>query len=1067
MLLPSMSYAQGSTFKFPITKEGIYKITDAQARQLGASSVDELSIYGQQGALPQKLDSTALNLNQIQVKKIDNDLYFYLSGPHFHLYANGNFHYQHHPYTDTLYYLIQTKGIDQKKVKLLPKTQFQSDPGSGHLYVFHTQKEEYHNILNSGRKWYGNRSFNGQRINLFFPPLKATGAIFYSYNVMGQSLSESEFTFQLNDQDVAKTKVSSIPESTYGIKGRESTAEGYVDMTGNNGTKASFLFTTGNPNGTGYLDYITLGFPTAINALQDGIYHRLDHSNGMLPENGNYYWGIGNEISEIEPGSALPDNIHKLAVFTPSSVPGLSTLMPVDIKLRNNLSKNELLIISPKTLKSQADKLAAHRQKMGISADVVLIEDIYNAYGYGNRDVSSIRNFVAHTYLSGGRLKNLLLFGKGSYDYKNIAGGRPNLIPIYTSRESLNPLATYSSDDYFGFLKWEEGEWWEDKTGDHQLSIGVGRIPAITLQEAASVVEKLIMYDDLQENMGEWKRKVLLFADDGDNNLHLHDAEKHAALIHQVHPELQIEKLYLDAYPQITNERQRSPEAEAELLNHVRKGVLLINYVGHGNETTLTAEQVFTTTQLADWPERKNLPVLVTATCEFGRHDSPFTRSGAEDMLTLRGKGAIALLTTGRPVFSSANFALNKAFMDQVFVREDGSYPTLGEIYMRTKNNSTNGVLNRSFALLGDPSMKLALPDLEAHAENLKELEVEWEVDTLKALQKILIKGKITDPLTQSTIEGFKGDYLITVTDKPAVMKTLGDESPATTYLNENTDIFRGTGKVVNGEFTSEVLIPSNIKEEIGNGTIKIYAMDKRGKEAIGARSVLIGDKVDQVPVDSDGPLIKMMVADTIRPMDKISSTSVPLFVFLEDISGINISSSHSDQQLMLQINGGQSLPLSRHYTSINGSFTNGLIHTTITGLKEGKNTLVLTAYDNVGNRSMQSLEVEVEGSLQLRITEHLTYPNPATEYTRFRWTHNRPGENLYMSLRIFNILGSEIFSEALRFPNASAVLEGMEWIFLQSKTKYPAKGTYIYELVLQSEADGTSDRKSGKLLIQ
>lgn len=1048
--------------------EGIYKITEAQARQMGASTVDELSVYGQHGPLPQKLDSSAFELNQIQVKKIGNDLYFYLSGPHFHQYENGSFHYQHHPYTDTLYYLVQTRSTAQKPINYQPKIQLQSHSEGSQLYTFHTKKEEYYNILNSGRSWYGNRSFNGQRVNLFFPEVKTSGAIYYSYRVLAQSQAGSEFTFQLNDQQVAKTPVASIPESTYGIKGREESEEGFFDLTANAGIKASFLYTTGNANGTGYLDFITLGYPTAINTLEQGIYHRLDLATGILPDNGNYYWEVGNGVTQLEPGSALPESLRKLAAFLPNSVPAVSTPTPMDINLRNTLPNSELLIISPKELKSQADKLAAHRQKEGISATVILIDDIYNAYSYGSRDVSAIRNFVAHTHQSSGQLKNLLLFGKGSYDYKFLAGGRPNLIPIYTSRGSLNPLATYSSDDYYGFLSWGDGAWGEDNAGDHQLSIGVGRIPVINLREAASVVEKLIAYDDLEANMGEWKRKILLFADDGDNNLHLNDSEKHAALLHQKHPEFQLEKLYLDAFPQVMlNDRQRSPVAEAELLGQVREGVLLINYVGHGNETTLTAEQVFTTTQLADWPEMKNLPVLVTATCEFGRHDSPFTRSGAEDMLTLRGKGAIGLLTTGRPVFSSANFALNKAFMDQVFVREDGSYLTLGEIYQRTKNNSNNGVLNRSFALLGDPSMKLALPDLVAHAEELMDLAVEIEIDTLKSLQKILINGKISDPLTQSTITGFDGDYLITITDKPEMVSTLGNESQATSYLNENTDIFRGTGNVVNGVFSSEVFIPSNIQEQMGRGIIKVYAQDRRGKEALGARSVLIGDRIQNVPVDTDGPIIKMMVADTVRAVTSIPSTTVTFFAFLEDKSGVNISSTNPNQQLILQINGDQEIPLNRHYSALNGSFTQGLIQTTISGLKEGKNILVLTAYDNIGNRSMQTLEVEVEGSLRLQITNHMTFPNPATEYSRFRWTHNRPGENLTMSLRIFNIMGSEIFSIVRRFPNASAILDDMEWIFLQAKTKYPAKGTYIYELVLQSEADGTSDRKSGKLLIQ
>jgi len=58
----------------------------------------------------------------------------------------------------------------------------------------------------------------------------------------------------------------------------------------------------------------------------------------------------------------------------------------------------------------------------------------------GNPDLNAIRNFIAWHYQQGGELKNVLILGKGTFDYKEKLGGRPNLVPIYTSRNSLNPL---------------------------------------------------------------------------------------------------------------------------------------------------------------------------------------------------------------------------------------------------------------------------------------------------------------------------------------------------------------------------------------------------------------------------------------------------------------------------------------------------------------------------------------------------------------------------------------------------------------------------------------------------
>ena len=80
------------------------------------------------------------------------------------------------------------------------------------------------------------------------------------------------------------------------------------------------------------------------------------------------------------------------------------------------------------------------------------------------------------------QLKYLLLFGDATYDYKNIyhnqtLAQRTGWVPVYESRESLHPVYTFSSDDYFGFLNDKDGDWVESTNGDQKLSIGIGRLP--------------------------------------------------------------------------------------------------------------------------------------------------------------------------------------------------------------------------------------------------------------------------------------------------------------------------------------------------------------------------------------------------------------------------------------------------------------------------------------------------------------------------------------------------------------------------------------------------------------
>src|SRR5690606_1196999 len=225
-----------------------------------------------------------------------------------------------------------------------------------------------------------------------------------------------------------------------------------------------------------------------------------------------------------------------------------------------------------------------------IYSEVAYLEDIFDAFGYGNPDLTGIRNFIAWHYHQGGQLQNVLILGKATFDYKGILGGRPKLVPIYTSRNSLNPLTTFSSDDYFALLEFGQGEWEESREGDEHMQIGVGRLPVINAHEARIVVDKIIDYES-KPKAGDWKKTVAFFADDGDNNIHLRDSEAHASYLDKNHKEYKQLKLYLDRFKQENARKtQSSPQAESVLEETLEQGILLLNFIGHGNEATLTAE---------------------------------------------------------------------------------------------------------------------------------------------------------------------------------------------------------------------------------------------------------------------------------------------------------------------------------------------------------------------------------------------------------------------------------------------------------------------------------------------
>ena len=58
-------------------------------------------------------------------------------------------------------------------------------------------------------------------------------------------------------------------------------------------------------------------------------------------------------------------------------------------------------------------------------------------------------------------------------------------------------------------------------------------------------------------------------------------------------PFINVEKIYLDAYKQVTSANGQSyPDVSKAINDRINSGCLIFNYVGHGNENGLAHERV-------------------------------------------------------------------------------------------------------------------------------------------------------------------------------------------------------------------------------------------------------------------------------------------------------------------------------------------------------------------------------------------------------------------------------------------------------------------------------------------
>ena len=259
-----------------------------------------------------------------------------------------------------------------------------------------------------------------------------------------------------------------------------------------------------------------------------------------------------------------------------------------------------------------------------------------------------------------------------------------NYVPCWESIESLNIVTSIASDDYFGYL--DDGEGISDAD---KVDVGIGRFVVASPEEATLAVDKCIHYATNSELvMHPWRNVITFLADDGDANRHLKDAETLAGFLNNNHAVYNIDKIYVDAYEQVsTPSGQRAPLVNKAVNDRIALGTMILNYSGHGGEIGLGHERFLTIPDINSWSNYDALSVFITATCEFSRYDDPTRISAGEQVFLNESGGGIALFSTSRATYAGANLALNLAiYENNMFEKIDGEYPCFGDIIRKSKN---------------------------------------------------------------------------------------------------------------------------------------------------------------------------------------------------------------------------------------------------------------------------------------------------------------------------------------------------------------------------------------------
>lgn len=1080
--------SSGTWYKLAVTQQGIYKIDLPLLNSMGitASSLKNAGIrlYGTGGQMLPEDNSSPRpdDLPEVALLPGDDYLLFYAPGPHSWSYQGGMYSHTFNLYSDTAWYFLTVNpGAAGKTI-----TMDNSEPAAGvtvNTFDYHNFYEtDSLNLLQSGKEWWGTLFNNLQtsRSISFTLPAPPTG-LKVSARVAARSSGNSSFSVLVNGTGAGTLNLDPVTGNIF--EAFATTANGTFTTGPVNSTNipVSLSFSPGAGDAQGWLGYLELqarcplqlpaGEPlffrdgTTVANGQTALY-QLSGNAGMVWDITDPNTPVQLKTHTITGGLAFSRNCSSLHEYVAMNSNGLlspryaGTVANQDL---HGISGANMLIITTTALSGSASRLAAwHESRDGLSVQVVTVDQIYNEFGSGSANPTAVKDFIKMCYDKGG-LKSVLLFGDASYDYKHRIPNNTNLVPTWQSAISTDPLNAYPSDDFFGFL--EDGADINNSGLQNLLNVGVGRLPVQNEAQADAVVDKIIHYGQ-PSAFGAWQQHITFVADDGDDNLHLQDAESMSEIAAQQWPAGRINKIYIDAWPKVSDAGgSRSPAVNDAIAEDIFNGTLIWNYTGHGNYSRLAEEVIMDQTSLNTWKNGSKLPLFITATCDFAAFDNPTYTSLGEQVLLQADGGGIALMTTTRDVFAASNKVLNANFLQSLLTMEpDGRMPTLGQAAMGGKNltyaSSSDVANNRKFQLLGDPALTLAFPRDKILTDSL-------QGNSLQALGTYTLYGHIAGAGGQP-LDGYNGTVYTTVYDKPIQLFTRGNDAgstPAPFYLQQNI-LYKGQQSVQNGKFTCTFVVPADISYQSGAGSISYYASD--GTTAAGGvdPGVQVGGTYPDAGTDNQGPQIKAYLDNTSFRDGDMTGENPVLLLHLQDEHGINTTGYGIGHDLVatLDNNVNQYYILNNFFVADLNSYQTGTVAFPLYGLSGGKHTLNVKAWDTYNNSDTTLLHFKVVHSSELSIENVSCFPNPFHDQTSFSFVNNQEGQQLDLTIKIFTMNGKQIKIIRNTINASGGRYLGANWDGTSDAGSKMPPGIYIYSIMVKES--GKISVLGGKVIL-
>jgi len=1109
--------SSGRWYKVSVETTGIYRITADDLEDMGIdhTTIDpgKIKLYGNGGSVLSENNSDFryddLVENSIVIEGEDDGVFdkddyilFYGVSTNTWKYDTVSQLFSHlkNIYSDKTYYFLTIGPDNGKRIQPEYSTIVPQNYNVNTFSDFLYHEKDENNLIGSGKLWFGevfNTITTYDYTGFSFPDIDLHSNVTITVDVAARSFINSNFTVS------ATGMPSPLILSLYAVSHSQNT-----DYAKTKRSHKSFLpsgpdidvnitYNKSTNGSTGWLNYFELNLKRQLVFSGDQMSFRnvecvgknniseftlsnvssvikiWDVSDPLIPKLIDGVYNNNEMIFRLH-----TDSLREFIAFNGNKFNEVEFVAEVETQDLHSIEPTDIIIVSHPDFMSQAERLAElHLFYDNLTTCIVTPDQVYNEFSSGKLDVTAIRDFVKMLYEkapSGSEPKYLLLFGDGSYDNKNILNTNSTYVPTFQSKASLLSTATFVSDDYFGIM--DDGEGYN---ANGSIDIGVGRLPVQTLEQATAFIDKIEHYmspadtiDKLPgevEKFGDWRNTICFVADDEDGNLHFNQAEYLAKSVDNKYKSYNVDKIYLDAYPQVsTPGGDRYPEVKVAINERMEKGALLVNYVGHGGEQGWAYENVIEIPDINDWDNYNAMPAFLTATCEFSRFDDPRHTTAGEFVVLNPNGGGISIFSTTRVAFASSNFSLTVSMYNHLFEKVNKEYSRLGDLIRYSKNDNNNDATIKNFVLLGDPALRLKYPNYSVVTTEINNEAVSTEADTLKSLQQVSIKGYIADD-SESVISSYNGIVYPVIYDKAIDISTLNNDSEngAAIFKLQNNILSKGKARVVNGEFTYSFVIPKDINYNYGQGKISYY-VENGVEDAHGYYDgIIIGGTDDNVINDNIGPSIQLYIDNLNFVSGGFCGEDPLLIAYLSDENGINAFGNGIGHEIVAELDGetNETIYLNEYFEPDMDTYQSGVVTYPFYKLGVGMHKIKLKAWDMLNNSSTAYIDLYVTTTDNIDLSYVMNYPNPVYDQTQFVFSHNQAGKQMDVKLQIYTIQGEEVFNREFNLLSEEYDTEFYLWDARGDNGNILSNGIYVYRIMVKN-ASGSYDAASQKLVI-